>query len=63
MCVSGFRILKKIENWFTNEGAIVIFLRCVCVCIYFHSGTHGTFCAFTACEYNILGEHSMTSAS
>jgi len=29
MCVSGFRILKKIENWFTNEGAIVIFVRCV----------------------------------
>ena len=29
MCVSGFRILKKIENWFTNEGARAIFVRCV----------------------------------
>ena len=27
MCVSGFRILKKIENWFTNKGARAIFLR------------------------------------
>ena len=24
-----FQNLKKIENWFTNEGAIVIFVRCV----------------------------------
>ena len=29
MCVSGFRILKKIENWFTNKGAIAISVRCV----------------------------------
>ena len=27
MCVSGFRILKKIENWFTNKGARAIFVR------------------------------------
>ena len=24
MCVSGFRILKQIENWFTNKGARAI---------------------------------------
>ena len=27
MCVSGFRILKKIENWFTNKGARAISVR------------------------------------
>ena len=32
------------------------------MCLYFHSTAHGTFCAFTAREYNILGEHSITSA-
>ena len=29
MCVSGFRILKKIENWFANEGARAISVRYV----------------------------------
>ena len=29
MCVSGLRILKKMENLFTNEGAIAISVRYV----------------------------------
>ena len=29
MCVSGFRILKKIENLFTNKGAIALSVRYV----------------------------------
>ena len=27
MCISGFRIFKKIENWFPNKGAIAISVR------------------------------------
>ena len=44
-----------------GAAGIVLCIK-LCVCIYFHSSTHGTFCAFAACEYNILGEHSITSA-